>query len=585
MILLSLLSSDNTRLTKRLYLNENNTLAKDGTTHLYSGHAKTVELNDLEAFSTLLDSVESNQCLTYGTPVIPEAKIITKKAWEDNGRPSDSITRSREHFQWPDSPGILMLDYDPPAGQEPLSRDELLEALYKGAPAIKNAPHLWRASASSCIYNSETGDKIQGVTGQRIYIVVENAKHIPEIGKAINIRLWSQGHGHIAISRAGAQLTKGLFDTSVWQPERIDYVASPVCEYPVEQRRPNSTMLGGDQHLTLKDVKISTNRLRQYEDILKQKRSDVIAKADDVREEYIKIESKKLAESKNIDLEKAVTLLQSATSRTQARLFADFTLISETGKQVTVEDILNNKEKWDQTTFLDPLEPEYHNHKPVAKAFLFGGRPVIHSFAHGRSVYFLQRQTKTIKVDDGCMTEAAIEAADILKLDNIAFNRGGETVFIKANGQIENGVKSVTSFIIGQNIHFEKYDERSKRWVAKDCPDKLESYINANASRLPLNILQHVLTAPTLRADGSILASYGYDAQSQNLLIQDHNNPVLPIEEYPSIEDVIQALQRLLQPFKDFPFVDATDIAVFLSCLFTTALRPSLPTGKSDNRI
>jgi len=222
---------------KLMKLDKEGVLIKNGTTHLYSGRAETKRAEDIEEFSGDLDSLTCKECISSGVTKLDKARIVTKSKLATLKNSKGYIARSKEHFAYPEGNGIMMCDYDPPEGGQSLEKDELLEALYEIAPVIKDVPHLWRPSASSNLFNSDTGEEIQGITGQRVYIHVENASEIPSIGRALHMLSWEHGFGYLKISRSGSLLERGLFDTSVYQPERLDYAGPPVCIKPIVQIR------------------------------------------------------------------------------------------------------------------------------------------------------------------------------------------------------------------------------------------------------------------------------------------------------------------------------------------------------------
>jgi len=69
----------------------------------------------------------------------------------------------------------------------------------------------------------------------------------------------------------------------------------------------------------------------------------------------------------------------------------------------------------------------------------------------------------------------------------------------------------------------------------------------------PFSILRGVIGAPTLRPDGSILSSPGYDQTTGFVLYQPPKMP--PIPEYPTRDDALAALALLDGLLDEFPFV------------------------------
>lgn len=91
-------------------------------------------------------------------------------------------------------------------------------------------------------------------------------------------------------------------------------------------------------------------------------------------------------------------------------------------------------------------------------------------------------------------------------------------------------------------------------------------------------VLNGIISTPTLRADGSILQTPGYDYESG--LLYDPGDAVFdPVPEAPSREEAIQALHILWRPFQDFRFAEPVDKSVLLAAVLTSFIRRSLRTA------
>ena len=107
------------RLSKRFRLGPNGELLRETGGALVAGTARRVEVADLTEFAAGLASLTPAQALTYGVSAHAVANLVPKAdlAREDLHSDLPLIARTREHFRWPEGPGILMLDHDPdPAG-------------------------------------------------------------------------------------------------------------------------------------------------------------------------------------------------------------------------------------------------------------------------------------------------------------------------------------------------------------------------------------------------------------------------------------------------------------------------------------
>jgi len=81
-----------------------------------------------------------------------------------------------------------------------------------------------------------------------------------------------------------------------------------------------------------------------------------------------------------------------------------------------------------------------------------------------------------------------------------------------------------------------KFDGRSKTWTATDCPDKIASSYLARNGNWKLPHVRCIISAPTIRLDGTILDRRGYDPQTR--LYYDPQGVVFPpIPENPTLED------------------------------------------------
>lgn len=122
-----------------------------------------------------------------------------------------------------------------------------------------------------------------------------------------------------------------------------------------------------------------------------------------------------------------------------------------------------------------------------------------------------------------------------------------------------------------------KFDGRSRDTVAIDPPSRVASTILAREGEWSFSRLTGVITTPTLRPDGTILAEPGYDAATQLLLLEPPALPKLP--EKPTHADAMAALQQLDGLLDEFPFVDDASRSVALSGMITLVLRGALETA------
>jgi len=112
--------------------------------------------------------------------------------------------------------------------------------------------------------------------------------------------------------------------------------------------------------------------------------------------------------------------------------------------------------------------------------------------------------------------------------------------------------------------------------VRVNCPLQVAETLMAR-DQWNLRPLTAIIHGPTMRADGSILETAGYD-EATGLLLEPHTS-FAPVPQCPSREDALAALARLDEIVSKFPFVEPADKAVWFAGLLTAAIRRSLPTA------
>jgi hypothetical protein len=125
---------------------------------------------------------------------------------------------------------------------------------------------------------------------------------------------------------------------------------------------------------------------------------------------------------------------------------------------------------------------------------------------------------------------------------------------------------------------FEQWDARARRFVPKDCPEKLAETYLARSGHWQLPVLAGVTNTPFLRADGSLCEQPGYDVASQ-LLFEPNGRifPAVPLQ--PTQADAVEALKYLETVIRAFPFVQPVDRSVALSGILTALDRRAMMTA------
>jgi putative DNA primase/helicase len=189
-----------------------------------------------------------------------------------------------------------------------------------------------------------------------------------------------------------------------------------------------------------------------------------------------------------------------------------------------------------------------------------------------------------IQIKAGELHETATKAEAALVAAGVPFyTRGGQIVRpIIESVPSFHGCKTKVSRVktvnvdalrdyLSRAVRFEKLDKHGKKPIAIDPPYEIAHTILARDGQWLFPSLTGLITTPTLRPDGSVLATPGYDPTTGLLLLAPP--PMPAISERPSRTEALAALDVLDALLDDFPFVADADRSATLSTLMTPVLR------------
>lgn len=122
---------------------------------------------------------------------------------------------------------------------------------------------------------------------------------------------------------------------------------------------------------------------------------------------------------------------------------------------------------------------------------------------------------------------------------------------------------------------WERFDARAKKRVLTDPPPKVAMTLLSRDGEWRVPPLSGVITTATIREDGSLLISEGYDPQTRLLLMQPPPMPAIPPK--PTRRDALRALTLLSGLLSEFPFKNGDSLSVGLSILMTPVCRGAIP--------
>lgn len=131
--------------------------------------------------------------------------------------------------------------------------------------------------------------------------------------------------------------------------------------------------------------------------------------------------------------------------------------------------------------------------------------------------------------------------------------------------------------VLSINAVWVRFDERTQKHKQKDCPERVaKTLISRRSWELP--VLTGIIQAPTLRPDGSILETPGYDEET-GLFFDPGQTKFPKIPDRPTKEDAENSLQLLLDLIAEFPFENEESRSVALSAFLTAVIRKSIRTA------
>jgi putative DNA primase/helicase len=264
---------------------------------------------------------------------------------------------------------------------------------------------------------------------------------------------------------------------------------------------------------------------------------------------------------------------------------------------VDVAEILADPERFDGETCFDPIEGRDYGH---ATGKFYADNLLVHSFAHGLGqTYKLRhepqpaqpanRNRAPILCAPGRLNEMTNEAEQALIDLGGVYQRLGKIVGVgQEKGKTCDGKTVAFQGIMERGNHalmrdlaratdFERFNKGEL--VPCDPPLKIVHMLKEEGrSRLP--ILRGIISAPTLRADGSVLQDAGFDERTG--LLYDPEGVEFPrIPDYPTEEEGRAALNKILHLLRGFPFEGkagekSASRSVAVACILTALVRQSL---------
>ncbi len=296
--------------------------------------------------------------------------------------PKDA-TRAKDLFSFSAQAGLLVIDSDSLHKFDGIATlPELIGALHQIEPALAPSMAFCSSSASSYIAYKDTQ---YGLRGVHTFIPINQTLFNGEILERCHVRSVLAGFAYPAITKDGKILIKSLIDTA------LKTANQPIFEG-------GALLLNADIHqdrqfychsgnlLDSQAIKpITKNEQLRFDAIIKSLKESVVGEAETIKNDYIDTKAKEIKDKTvNLSQRHSIYVVGKAI---EGHLYGHFTLTLDNHQVITIQDILNDKDKYHGVGCAHPLDDEL-----FGKSIIYSNQahPIIHSFANGGQVYYLE---------------------------------------------------------------------------------------------------------------------------------------------------------------------------------------------------
>lgn len=577
--------------TKIFWLKNDGTLDYRSAAQIWDGVARQESAADLDEFLAVRQELKPNEALIYGAFRDSPVAIGKQDSMEVLG--GAAAARDRAHTSYrKGKPGIWFIDHDPRKGEcKRYQCAELDEIIGGFMPEWHEAKRAWTPSASAFIRHRSMRKELIGIGGWRAYALIDDASKIPALTALLYQRLWDNGHGFIEFSDGEhpRRLDRSIIDASVAQPERLDFAATPIMrDDKLERFAPEPLILPGSPMLDTSNMCLDEvpelKTWRKSSAVLQKALADAKPEAGKRLKVYV---GRRIAKVKATQPDVSAKRVQQITERAieHSVLSGDFELTLADGSKKFVREMLADPDRYHEMRLPDPLEPDYRGDKRIAIAYLkpeIGDDPIIFSHAHGGIAYKLKLETAEVDIKTGDQPKTVDDTLNVMRARSDLYERGGlltrvasreNTLIPVEDAWLQDYLGRCIKYFQWKSINVPGEGPVLVRNAA-NVPAWLPRQINAKRGEWGLTRLNGLITAPTLREDGSLLFQPGYDKQSGLLL---RGGPFPSIPEKPTKDGLEEAFKTLWWPVRLFPYATDGDRGAMLAALLTALIRPSLP--------
>jgi len=539
------------------------------------GTVERLDLDGPRAFVGLLQRVQKPQAISTSVPSnrLTSAQVVTKK---DRANHPEAISRSKDCFEYPDGPGLVTLDYDPPKGGPVMSREHLHTLLRDLIPCIDQSPVVWSASASSFIYDGET--QVRGLAGQRLWLFVKSGLDTPRFMDELSARCWLAGLGRVEVSASGALLKRDVFDRAMANVARLDFVGGAVTLNGLRQARPDPIILSDGPPLDTEAAlpSLSAADRAKVGAIIASALAEAEPRAAEARAAWLATHERE-AMRRAVDEGKDPQHARQAVARTysaaqKGTLAGDFILhlVDEQGNEtpITVDALLKDRARYHGVKCLDPLDPGHRNREACAIVYANQPTPVVWSLNDAGRVWRLVRQPLSLAVTTGDRAKLAEQIADELAGTGTLFMLGGAPTYVTP-GHTATLSRALLAYVTGCHIALYRPGKDGKQTPTE--PDA--ALLDIVAALLPMRLKTIIArsTIPMITPAGAVIDTPGLH---DGVLLDVKPDDMEPVPLNPTRAQAVEALRRAWAPWSAYAWADAHSRAAMLSAVLTLPMRP-----------
>jgi hypothetical protein len=407
MIELTKLTKHGGPLTKKISLDPDGTLVKDGSACVMGrGTAERVRVDGVDALAVLIEDLTPSQALALGVlrADLPDKVEVTTKAKLINGvAQPDIIARTGSNIIY-NGPAFALLDFDskgmPAALKAELKRaGGFWGALPAVLPALGKAARLVRLSTSAGLSRADTGEALPGSDGVHVYVEVKDGGDSERFLRALHDRCWLAGFGWMMVSTSGALLERSIVDRMVGGPERLVFEGGPVLVPPLVQDKESRRPIAFDG-VALDTMTVcpplSIVERAQLDQLKARERARLAPEAAKARAAFVEARAEELAARTGMS---AGAARQVIARQCEGVLRPDVVLPFDDPELAgcTVGDVLADPDRFVGETLADPLEGVEYGPCKAKIMRRADGALWIHSFAHGRTIYELKHDAASVR--------------------------------------------------------------------------------------------------------------------------------------------------------------------------------------------